>query len=396
MKPPENAPIDKATYDSVAAAYGRIWRAALCLCDVDGNILRGRWNCPAGEKSVCREKRIAAVEAAMRWGECAVLVCHRRTRVWAVPLMVNAKRTGALVASALEHDNDQAAEPPTQMDIRAAATALRLLAEKQNLTNAAVLELRRKASSQEKEMAEAIHEFEVAPYDNILAMYLHKENELMAAIRRDDPGQARKIINGMLVAMLQRSGESLNLIKTFFLQLIVSMCRTAVESGGKPEELLGANFQSLQELSQIESDEQLAPWLHRILDHVIDAIRRTPNRPASVPVSAALTYMSQHLTDDIHRDDIARAAHLSPFHFSRLFKECVGVGVRERLMEMRIEKAAEQIVHTQKPLVEIALDCGFKDQSYFTKAFRRMMGTTPKTYRSSHTSPIQPKALERH
>lgn len=376
------AQISEEAFARLAREYSRTWAVALCLCDAEGRVTRGRWACLGDEPEACRDKRLAAVESTLRWGECTVVVCHDRTWLWAAPLMTNARREGALVASVPEREVFLSGEPPARINVRAAATALRLQAERHNLANAAFLELRRKEYFQEKELAEAIHEFKMAPYDDILAMYLGKENELMAAIRRDDRGQARKIVNNMLVAMLQRSGESLNLIKTFFLQLVVAMCRAAVESGGKPEELLGANFQSLQELAQIGSDEQLAPWLHRILDHVMDAIRDTHGRPASVPLCAAIEFMSAHLSEDISRDDIARAARLSPFHFSRLFKEHVGVGVRERLTRMRIERAAELMVHTDKPLVEIALECGFKDQSYFTKSFRRIVGMTPKVYRN--------------
>ena len=145
--------------------------------------------------------------------------------------------------------------------------------------------------------------------------------------------------------------------------------------------MLGTNFQSLQDLSEIDSDEQLAPWLHRILDHVMDAIRDAPGRAAATPLSGALAFMEHNFHRDISREEISRAAHLSPSHLSHLFKAHVGQGLRERLNHLRVARAAELLVRTENPLSQIALDCGFKEQSYFTKVFRRQMGFTPKAYR---------------
>lgn len=373
--------IDKKLFVLLSSAYCERFGVSLCATDAHGRVALGRWACAGQDAEACRAARQLAIESAMRWGECTVVPCHDVTLAWAAPIMSNAQLLGGLVASLPEKQALAGDSSSPAMNLREACTELRLLAEAHNLTNAAALELRRQRYLIEQERAEAIREFKESPYDDILEMYLSKEGELIAAIRRDDRGQARKLINNLLVAMLHRSGESLNLTKTFFLQLIVSMCRAAVEAGGKPEELLGANFQSLQELSGIESDEQLAPWLHRVLDHVMDAIRDAPGRPAITPLANALDFMERNFQRDISREEIAHAAHLSPSHLSHLFKSHIGQGLRERLNQMRVARAAELLVRTDMPLAQICLECGFKEQSYFTKIFRRRMGHTPKVYR---------------
>ncbi len=373
--------IDKKLFALLSSTYGERFGVSLCAADAHGALALGKWGCHGPEEEVCRATRQMAIESTSRWGECTVVPCHGLTLAWAVPIMRNTQVLGGLIASAPERQVFPGDSSHSAMNLREACTELRLLAEAHNLTNAAALELQRQRYVIEQERAEAIREFKESPYDDILEMYLRKEGELIAAIRRDDRGEARKIINNLLVAMLHRSGESLNLTKTFFLQLIVAMCRAAVEAGGKPEELLGTNFQSLQDLSEIDSDEQLAPWLHRILDHVMDAIRDAPGRAAATPLSGALAFMEHNFHRDISREEISRAAHLSPSHLSHLFKAHVGQGLRERLNHLRVARAAELLVRTENPLSQIALDCGFKEQSYFTKVFRRQMGFTPKAYR---------------
>lgn len=385
--PHANIGIDLATFKRIAALYRQRWKVALYATSPDGRLVLGEASCQQHDDAECSRIRRLAVESAVRWGEPAVEYCPGHRMVWAVPLMHNAAVLGGLVASAAERDVLPAGRRPPAVDVRAACTELRQGAERENLTNAAFLAERRAQYRREQEKAQAIHEFKVRPnQDDIRAMYLQEEPALIAAIRRDDRPAARQIINDMLVAMLFRAGESLSLSKSFFLELVVTMTRTAVEAGGKPEELLGSHFQSLSELARIDSQERLARWLHENLDHVMDAIGSAEPRPASLPVTLAMEFMAEHLGEDITRDDIARAAHLSSYHFSRLFKEQMGRSCNEMLNQLRVDRAAEMLVRTGRAIVAIAIECGFKDQSYFTKVFRRHIGKPPGEYRRTRAA----------
>ncbi len=55
---------------------------------------------------------------------------------------------------------------------------------------------------------------------------------------------------------------------------------------------------------------------------------------------------------------------------------------------MRVDKAREMLVLTEKSLIQIGLDCGFNDQSYFTKVFQKYIGKTPGEYRRMHRSAV--------
>jgi transcriptional regulator GlxA family with amidase domain len=85
----------------------------------------------------------------------------------------------------------------------------------------------------------------------------------------------------------------------------------------------------------------------------------------------------------ITRDDAARAAGVSPSHFSRIFVRHVGRGFADLLNQMRVNRACELLVRSERELCLIALDCGFSDQSYFQKVFRRYTGQTPARYRGA-------------
>jgi len=64
-----------------------------------------------------------------------------------------------------------------------------------------------------------------------------------------------------------------------------------------------------------------------------------------------------------------------------LFKQVTGISFKEYLNKVRIEEAKSLLEHTDYSIMEIAVACGYSDQSYFTKVFKKATGITPKQYR---------------
>jgi len=81
--------------------------------------------------------------------------------------------------------------------------------------------------------------------------------------------------------------------------------------------------------------------------------------------------------------DIARAAHLSPAHFSRAFRSAFGESPHQYLLTRRLERAAHLLRCTDRSVTEICLAVGLSSPGSFTTSFRRVYGTTPSGYRAS-------------
>ena len=93
-------------------------------------------------------------------------------------------------------------------------------------------------------------------------------------------------------------------------------------------------------------------------------------------------YVEAHLDEDLSLTMLADIACLSPYHFSRSFKQSIGVGPQRYVIQRRLERAKTLLQRTREPLALIALEAGFGDQSHFTTIFRREMGVTPGRFRA--------------
>jgi len=79
--------------------------------------------------------------------------------------------------------------------------------------------------------------------------------------------------------------------------------------------------------------------------------------------------------------DLASVARLSHRHFARAFKASFGLAPHAFVMDRRVERAKELILDSGLPLSEVALACGFSDQSHLTRLFSRVEGVTPAAWR---------------
>ncbi|TAD88618.1 MAG: AraC family transcriptional regulator [Alphaproteobacteria bacterium] len=103
-------------------------------------------------------------------------------------------------------------------------------------------------------------------------------------------------------------------------------------------------------------------------------------------LARALALAEAHLDQDVSLSDLAAAAGLSRFHFSRAFREAMGEPPHAHVRRLRCERAAAMMMNTTMTLAEVAQACGFAHQAHFTTAFRRVYGTTPGRWRADRMS----------
>jgi AraC family transcriptional regulator len=89
--------------------------------------------------------------------------------------------------------------------------------------------------------------------------------------------------------------------------------------------------------------------------------------------------------------ELARECQLSVAQFSRAFRHSTGMPPHRYLTDRRVERARLLLLHSDLPLADVAVKCGFADQSHFTKVFRRWTGVSPGSLRTAPRFETAPK-----
>lgn len=97
-------------------------------------------------------------------------------------------------------------------------------------------------------------------------------------------------------------------------------------------------------------------------------------------VEKTLEYIEHNLTEDLSLNTLAELNSVSPIHFHNVFKTSTGMTLRKYVEEQRLKKAIYLLLTTSLTLTEIAYECGFNSQSYFSYAFKRKMNCSPREY----------------
>jgi AraC family transcriptional regulator len=111
------------------------------------------------------------------------------------------------------------------------------------------------------------------------------------------------------------------------------------------------------------------------------AALRVPHGLDDARLQRVLDYIREHLGDDVGVEELAAVACLSPFHFTRMFRNSMGMPPHRYMAELRLERAKSLLIRSNESLVEIALATCFSSQSNFTRAFRQATGLTPGAFR---------------
>jgi YesN/AraC family two-component response regulator len=210
---------------------------------------------------------------------------------------------------------------------------------------------------------------------------MEKERELLRKIAAGDSAEAGKILNDLLGHIFFASGQNFDTIKSRVLELLVLLSRGALDGGADTDIIFGMNNRFIKQINKITDIEQLTYQLSQIMTRFTEQVFSFGSVTHSSIISKAAEYIKKNFKYRITLTDVAKYVSLSPAYFSDLFKKETGSNFSEYLNKVRIDNAKLLLENDDLPLIEVSLLCGFEDQSYFTKIFKKLTGTTPKKYK---------------
>jgi len=98
-------------------------------------------------------------------------------------------------------------------------------------------------------------------------------------------------------------------------------------------------------------------------------------------IMRAKQFISDHQTDDLSLERVAREVHTSKFYFCKIFKRETGINFTDYLSRVRLERAKNLLLNPNLRVSEIAYEVGFQSLTHFNRVFKRILGRSPTDYR---------------
>lgn len=191
-------------------------------------------------------------------------------------------------------------------------------------------------------------------------------------ILKEISGQILQDASGLSAARLRRI--SVGLLNHILEAVIESKVDSAAVFNGR---------NLFEELSPKDDPADIFSWFDGVCQQAAEAIIQSTENQSRRKVNLILTYIDQHLDEDISLQDISDYINLSSSYVSRIFKEYTGKNFVDYLNGCRIERAKHLLTNTQMRIKEIGFRCGFNNMQSFVRTFRKYTEKTPSAYRNA-------------
>ena len=390
----------------LAAEYKAATGLPLLLVDAEG---REIWRSSAGcavcarlatspkKNALCRDYRRTAIEESFRWGEPFISICPLGLVTFAVPFSQEKRLSGGLLSGfsifpQMESDmREEVAERIRRHRLHAdmgprARLRFRVVPSESLRRSSHLLfdltaaygmnDIEQIAESREK----SIQQFTIANYlaeardgsGDLLTSLASMQNEIIDKVVLGDLGGSREIINRFLGVIFLESGMNFDMLKVRLLELIVIISRAAMSKGISADGLLGPRYSYLTDINAATEFDDLFWRVTKALENFTRAISEERGRTSA--------------------REVADAAGLSVSRALHLFRQEAGMSLSAYIASQRVDYARYLLRNTDRSMAEIASDCGFFDQSHFTKTFRAVEGLPPLRYRKSAQDQLPHKA----
>lgn len=215
---------------------------------------------------------------------------------------------------------------------------------------------------------------------------IESERQLQEYIRSGNKKAAQRLLNELLAKLYASTWNDLDLSKPRIRELLVLMNRAAIDGGADVDEIFTLCRRYEREIDTFDRIEDLNRWLGMILHQFIGLVFDFNAIKHQNVIFKITAYIKEHLSERISLDEAAAQAHLSKSYFCRILKSELGCTFTEYVNRLRIERSKSLLFSSRMSIVEISLEVGFEDQSYFNRIFKKQTGLSPRKYRESKIS----------
>ena len=213
----------------------------------------------------------------------------------------------------------------------------------------------------------------------------HEEQLLMQAVKEGRTRDAVRIVENMDADAGRLSDHAPAHWRNLAIVDITLISRAAIEGGLSPEVSYRISGYYIRKCDSLHDQAQILYLRNRTIEELTARMNeRRRHFRASNYVDSCRDYVRKHYREKIYLKTIAESLGISPVYLSKLFKKETGVCLQEHINQVRVERAADLLIYSDRSLPDIAQYVHFPNQSYFGKIFKRFKNMTPRQFRDRY------------
>ena len=415
-----NSYLSKGRFSKIETAFKKNFGMDIETTDTDGKELApfcSKNHCPQFCSLVrssqrgfkrCLQDRLRSLTMAFETGQPYISICHAGIVLVCVPIMEKDIPLGGMFFGKCLYDkpnehltldiikrlkgvktNEKSLRKsivnlpivPGRMIHQAAEFLFIILYEISGL-DPLVIKRRREKHAQQSHIGEHIAEQKKLGVNR--SYPLESEKELINKVKIGDKTGAKEILNNILGTIMFQDPGDLNVLKARLIELLSVLGRAAAEGGVNIDNILTKNLENITSALKIDNQADLCAWLSKSLNEFIEMVYLSQKNNKLTQINPAVEYIEQHYDEQLNLNEIAKSAHLSVSRLAHIFKEQTGITMIDYLTKVRIEKAKQLLLSTNKNCTEICFGVGYNNQSYFTRTFKKLVKMTPRKFREEN------------
>ncbi|MDO4793926.1 MAG: helix-turn-helix domain-containing protein [Filifactor alocis] len=178
-----------------------------------------------------------------------------------------------------------------------------------------------------------------------------------------------------------------DVIKALLVNFMFEVAEFAVSLGGFEEVLYNRVLELNSKILRTNSIIAIKDFTREYIEEVLCELRKSRSGDRELALESAILFIEKYYYKDISLSDVAYVANMSESYFSRRFKRKFEINFSKYLLECRLKKSVDLLRDRSLSIETVAEMVGFKDSSYFSKAFKSAYGCSPLKYREKNEVP---------
>lgn len=209
------------------------------------------------------------------------------------------------------------------------------------------------------------------------------EKRLFSSLKKGDADLCASTGAEYLEWMIQKYGEKDMSVRVKLLELVLHAEGAAFDNS-QVSRHFSDRAEYLPKVYQADSTSDLKIWFLNCLKAACENADSGTQKQENSTVERAKAYIRENYSWDISLDDVSRRLKLTPYYFSKLFKQETGSTFVEYLTSVRMETAKKLLKNPELSIKEIGISVGYSDPNYFSRIFKKVMGVTPSEFREKN------------